>query len=265
MDDYLDLDTLMMGEPPEAEFEGLALECVKCRTVQPADSLTTGWRSGVDSAAPGCIFCGGELRPTLPPIKSLGVDLSNFVEASGALPVHRVLSRYAECCNVKFSLGENPIDTSRVFQPEAVLPVIAIEAMRIWQSLERRPGEASPSKNTLGVRLVRRSDSFFRLSAEVQDIGSDTLSTLRLLVFTLASRRVLGLAEGERIDISPRLAMWETINWESHGLAEIPMPPDFDPKVFQREFIRSEEQRLSMSRAQGRVNSASSADRSGAR
>ena len=166
----------------------------------------------------------------------LGIDLDLISEGVQALSVHRLLARYAQVCNIEFSFGDHKLQTDQVFQPESMLPIISIEAMRIWQSVEHRPGRPASNVDTLEVEFDDSIDGFFPLASYPAAIGSDTTSTLRLLVFVLAARRVLGMKENSKIDLARYISKWDQINWEGETLPEIPIPEGFDLGFQHREF-----------------------------
>jgi len=68
-------------------------------------------------------------------------------------------------------------------------------------------------------------------------VGSDVSSTLRLLVFILAARRVLGLTENARIDLVPFIAQWDKIEWDGETIPQIPVPEGFDLNFQMKEFV----------------------------
>lgn len=170
---------------------------------------------------------------------SFDTDLSALLETPSCLPVHRILARYTQSCGITFSVGDNKIEAINVFQPEAFLPVIALEAMRIWQSIERPAGQVGEQVDSLQANLTPSSSGLFPMSAFPPAIGSDISSTLRLLVFTLAARRTLGLREGFHIDLLPHLMSWEQIDWSSDTLPQLPIPGGFDLDFQRTEFSQS--------------------------
>ena len=179
----------------------------------------------------GCPICSGRM------LADLGVELDQLIEGADLLSVHRVLARYAQVCNIEFSLGDHKIRSEQVFQPEAMLPIISIEAMRIWQSVEHRPGQKPSDRDTLDVDFDDSLEGFFPLAAYPAAIGPDTTSTLRLLVFLLAARRVLGMKENSKIDLVRYISKWDQIDWEGDTLPEIPIPEGFDLGFQHREFV----------------------------
>lgn len=211
-------------ENEQSTINPTLMQCAHCGHIEAMTSMGD------------CSICSGELRPQLPQTMDLDVDLAELTEGVTALPVHRVLARYAQCCDVQFTLGENPITPEQVFQPETLMPVIAIEALRIWQSLERRPGSAPLDDDSMQIEFKQVEDGFFEYSAYPPHIGSDLTSTLRMLVFLLAARRVLGMVEGEKIDLIPKISLWENIDWSSDLLPDIPMPADYKGDFHYKEF-----------------------------
>lgn len=200
------------------------MQCARCGHME----TTTGHSE--------CSICAGQLRVPLPSTIDLGIDLGAIAEGVDAIPVHRILARYAQCCDITFTLGENALSPEQIFQPEAILPVVSIEALRIWQSIERRPGQTPLDEDTLGVEFREVNDGFFKYSAYPADIGADLSSTLRMLVFLLAARRTLGMVEGQKIDLAPRIALWDKIDWGSDILPDIPVPEGFDALFHHHEF-----------------------------
>ena len=186
---------------------------------------------------PRCSICGGEMANAPTPLIDLGIDINSVEQGAEALSVHRVLARYAGQCNIRFTLGDNDLTPEQIFQPEALLPVISIEALRIWQTISQRPGHTMRHDDTMHVEFRDAGDGFFPYSAYPPGIGHDASSTLRLLTFVLASRRVLGMVENTKIDLVPFLTEWNKIDWSSDSLPDIPIPSQFDPTFMQREFI----------------------------
>src|SRR5690625_3875481 len=54
-----------------------------------------------------------------------------------ALAVHSVLAHYTRQCNVSFTLSDHAVMADQVLQPEAILPIISLEAIRIWQDISK--------------------------------------------------------------------------------------------------------------------------------
>jgi len=177
-----------------------------------------------------CSICSGLL------LADFDVDLDALTEGAEALSVSRVLARYTEVCGIEFALGENKLRAWQVFQPESILPVISIEAMRLWQCIEHPAWKAPLATDTLEVEFEKVSEGFFPMASYPAAIGSDISSTLRLLVFVLAARRVLGLKENSTIDLVPYISKWDNINWEGEELPDIPIPEGFDLGFQHREF-----------------------------
>lgn len=176
-------------------------------------------------------MCGGLVLP------DLGIDLLDIEGGADTLAIHRVLAKYTQVCGIEFSLGEHRLTQEQVFQPESILPVISVEAMRIWQSLETRPNLPPAAEDTLGIEFDISRDGFFPLASYPPLVGTDLTSTLRLLVYVLAARRVLGLKEGMKIDLAPYISKWDQIDWEGESLPNIPIPEGFDLQFQHKEFM----------------------------
>lgn len=184
----------------------------------------------------GCSICSGDLVPPLASRIDLGIDLEKINEGVQALSVHRVLAHYARIMNVEFVLSDSPLTAMQVFQPEAIMPVVSLEALRIWQTLEHRPGTPLSGLDSLEVQFRENREGFFPLSAYVPAIGSDFTSSLRMMVFCLAARHVLGMVENRKIDLFPLIAQWDKINWDSSDLPEITVSSSFDGNFRSKEF-----------------------------
>ena len=209
------------SSPPRA----IRYSCVRCKNIESA-------------GASSCQNCGSHLEEVPEPLIDLGVDLQKLDQGVELLSVHRVLAKYATQCNVSFQLGENELTPEQVFQPESLLPIVSIEALRIWHTISQRPGSvAANDKDTFEVEFKAQPDAFFPYSSYPPAIGTDTTSTLRLLTFVLAARRVFGMAENSRINLAPFLTEWQNIDWSSDVLPDIPIPKNFDATFMQREFL----------------------------
>lgn len=184
-----------------------------------------------------CRICAGEMLPPVPMAVELGLDLGSLTRGADSLSIHRVLAQYANCCGIQFFLGDTRLRSEQLFQPEAVMPVIALEAMRLWQSIEQRPGTPAAPFDSLEITFSESSNGFFPLAAYPPPVGSDVSSTLRLLVFILAARRVLGLTENARIDLVPFIAQWDKIEWDGETIPQIPVPEGFDLNFQMKEFV----------------------------
>lgn len=171
--------------------------------------------------------------------------MANFPEPLTAPPaqlaVHRVLAQYLNRCGIRFTYAGNPLAPEQLLQPEGLLPVIAIEAMRIWQLLSHRPGAEPDRHDTFQVEFSDAVDgAFFPLAAYPALIGSDTTSTFRLLVFLLAMRRVLGLKEGQTIDLRGYVDAWDRLDWTNDTLPDIPIPEGYDLQYQLQEFLAAD-------------------------
>lgn len=157
-----------------------------------------------------------------------------------SLSIYRLLSHYADTNGNTFLLAGNPVPSQTVFSPEMLLPVVALEAMRIWQTIERPANDISypidPLDESLGLTFMESETSFFPLSVQTPSLTQDITSSLRLLCFNLASRRVFALQEGESIDLEPLLEEWKHIDWYAETISDIPVPKDFNSNFMRNEF-----------------------------
>lgn len=172
------------------------------------------------------------------------VNFDTGISAKPALnlQVHRVLYHYCQSCQVSFELGGNTIHPSQVLGQNQFLPIVGLDAMRVWQTLGQG---ASFSK--LGITDSFNADlspdprGLFGMSCTPPSIQSDLTSTLRLLVWTLSARRVLGLKLNATVDLSKLVSAWNRnqfqIKWDDPILPQIPVPDDFDPEYFTNEFM----------------------------
>jgi hypothetical protein len=187
-----------------------------------------------------CIECGGELTldAPLPGSSILGDPEGDSIDLGlEKLSVHRVLSKYVSTCNITFSLGSNKLPVEQIFNPEALMPIISVEALRIWQIISHRQGFPLDAVDTMQIEFRQVSNTYFPIAAYPVGIGSDIASSFRLLAFLLATRHVFGLRENSKIDLLPFLNVWSQINWDSEDLPEIPLPSVFDPAFRLSEFI----------------------------
>jgi len=164
--------------------------------------------------------------------------------APEAVSIQRVLARYVEVNNIQFTIGGGTrLRAEQVFQPECLMPIVALEANRIWQMLAKHPNSSMGVEGRLGAVYARdqNENSYFPYIAHPPVIGDDITSTMRLLVFLLSARRVLGLKENQTIDLYPHIRQWDSIDWEgaqeSGEVPEIPLPEGFDLDFQRKEFI----------------------------
>lgn len=161
-----------------------------------------------------------------------------FIESS--YPVHRLLARYVRQVGVTFKIGDHTLDPEQVFQPEALLPIVALDAERIWGDLCSRPARPSLKDDSLMTEFESAREGFFPLSAHPVDIKNDLSSTLRMLSYILAARRVFSLKENQTIELTPYLSAWRSIDWTQNTLPQIPTPESFDREFFKNEFKTKE-------------------------
>lgn len=162
--------------------------------------------------------------------------------------IERLLAHYAEENGNRFLVEGSPIPSQTVFSPEMLLPVVALEAMRLWQSLERPANSIEPFKEnpdeSLGVTFMEVESSFFPLAAyppllvKSNNSTHSTASSLRLLCFSLASRRVFALKEGQDINLTPLIDAWSEIDWYGDAIKDIPIHDSFDTAFMKNEFER---------------------------
>lgn len=157
-----------------------------------------------------------------------------------SLSIYRLLAQYAETNNNTFLLEGNPISSHIIYSPEMLLPVVALEAMRIWQTMERPANSVEPMgiqvDESLGVTFIESESSFFPLAAYTPPLTQNLASSMRLLCFNLANRRVFALKEGEAIDLAPFLDAWKDIDWYSEAINDLPVHKDFNAAFMQNEF-----------------------------
>lgn len=197
-------------------------------------------RCGSHAFGSACAGCGGPLV-SQSEAPAMRLNLDRIIEGAPILSAHRLLAGYARACHVKFAVYKNSVSEQTVFQPEFVMPVIAIEALRIWKVIHGASQEdcnrVSETDKTV-VRFKKQPDSLFPLCAYSPDIGQDHNSTLRLLALCLAARHVLGMVENTTIDLSSYIEAWDKMDWGfTDRLPEIIMPADFDAQFRQREFM----------------------------
>jgi len=150
------------------------------------------------------------------------------------LCIQRILARYVQVNNIQLRLGEMAVRAEQVFQPECLMPIVALEADRIWQMLPFKTIRtlSEQEAGTVGATYEQDQNSYFSYSAHPPQISEDVSSTLRLLTFVLAARRVLGLKENQHIDLMPYITKWSEIDWEhaveNGQLPDIPVPESFD-------------------------------------
>lgn len=157
------------------------------------------------------------------------------------LDVQRVLYHYAEQCNVQFFLAGNKIKASQVFGLNQFLPVIGLDAMRIWHSLQQNStGRRVTGDQPLNAHVEADPNGLFGMRCRPVSIQNDLTSTLRLLVWTLSARRVMGLRLNAHVDLNKRVQAWDAqqfvINWNDPILPQIPFPDDMDSEFFLHEF-----------------------------
>lgn len=197
---------------------GLDNRCSSCAGRLDADGL--------------CPQCGGV---------GTGIQLSGKAPQAplAALQVHRILGRYIQKMGVSLSVGENAIDEISIMRPESILPVVTLDALRIWNDLGSQLGVlVEGQSDSLGVDIESNDAAYFLVSATPAPIGQDIGSTLRLLTYVLATRRVLGLHEGQHIDLLPLMRTWDEIRWDTPNgeLPEVPLAAGYDRKIFFHEF-----------------------------
>jgi len=165
--------------------------------------------------------------------------------APEALSIQRVLARYVELNNIQFMLGEGTrLRAEQIFQPECLMPIIALEADRIWQSLAKWPSSVIDAEGDIGSTYTqdKEENSYFPYIVYPPIVGNDVTSTMRLLVFLLSARRTLGLKENQTIDLLPYIKQWDQIDWEaaqeSGEMPEIPVPDGFDLEFQMKEFLQ---------------------------
>lgn len=155
------------------------------------------------------------------------------------LSVPRILAQYTKKNGNRFFLqGREIVDSHFIYSPEMFMPIVALEAMRLWQSIEKPAHSEAEYDDSLGIVFSESESSFFPLAAHPPLIHSDSLlSTLRLLCFNLANRRVFALKENADIQLDSFVMAWKDINWYSDTIDEIPVPEDYDNQFLQNEFV----------------------------
>jgi len=161
------------------------------------------------------------------------------------LSTQRILTNYAKINNIKFTVGGQPVLAEQVFQPECLMPIISLEANRIWHMLGQScvTGSKDPDQmGDLGAIYERDENGYgyFGCISHPPAIADDVTSTMRLLTFLYATRRVLALKENHTIDLLPYIKAWDTINWDladqTREMPEIPLPEEFDLEFQMSEF-----------------------------
>lgn len=133
---------------------------------------------------------------------------------------HRVLARYAEQCNVTFTVAGQPMPHSAVFMPELFLPVIIAHGYRIWQRMAFNDGEQDDTKS-FGAVVHDCSDALFGVSANCAPIKhGEIASTLRLLALTKAAEEVLLIERDKQIQLDEFIDQFQKLDWEQ-GLPQI--------------------------------------------
>lgn len=158
------------------------------------------------------------------------------------LDIHRVLYHYSKQCDVRFHLAGNPVEPSQVFGKNQFLPIIGIDAMRVWHSLQQNAkGKKAIGDQPFNAYVRPDPKGLFGMQCQPSAITNDLTSTLRLLVWTLSARRVMGLRLNADIDLEQRILAWNeqrlVIDWNEPLLPQIPLPKDMDADFFMREFI----------------------------
>jgi len=110
--------------------------------------------------------------------------------------------------------------------------------------LAKRPSSVTEGEGDLGSVYERdkKEVSYFPFIAYPPVVGDDVTSTMRLLVFLLSARRILGLKENQKIDLLPYIKQWDKIDWdavlESAEMPDIPVPDGFDLNFQMKEFLK---------------------------
>lgn len=166
-------------------------------------------------------------------------ELGEHTDSATTLCIYRILAQYATENKNTFLLNGGEVSSHVIYSPEMLLPVVALEAMRIWQTLERPANSITDldiTEESLGVTFIESDQSFFPLSAHPPLLTQNIASSMRLLCFSLANRRVFALREGETINLDPLLKEWKHINWYSDMINDIPVPDDFNNGFMRNEF-----------------------------
>lgn len=133
---------------------------------------------------------------------------------------HRVLARYAEQCNVTFTVAGQPMPHSAVFMPELFLPVIIAHGYRIWQRMAFNEGDQVDTKS-FGAVVHDCSDALFGVSATCAPIKHGEISsTLRLLALTKAAEEVLLIERDKQIQLDEFIDQFQKLDWDQ-GLPQI--------------------------------------------
>ena len=170
-------------------------------------------------------------------ISALSMNLDDLLEGAPVLSVHRVLANYTKACNVSFVIHNTPMLAEQIFQPEFIMPVVSIEALRIWKSLKGESNQVLVQEDSSMVQFVKGAEGLFPLSAYCPGVGQDPSSVLRLMTFCLSVRHVFGLVEKSTIELTPFISQWDKIDWTfTDKLPEVWMPEDYDASFKDREF-----------------------------
>jgi len=161
------------------------------------------------------------------------------------LSTQRILTNYVKINNIKFMVGTQPVLAEQVFQPECLMPIISLEANRIWHMMGQScvmKSRNSEQMGDLGAVYEHDADGYgyFGCIAHPPAIAGDVTSTMRLLTFLYATRRVLALKENHTIDLQPYIKAWDAIDWDlanqTREIPEIPLPEEFDQEFQMNEF-----------------------------
>lgn len=145
---------------------------------------------------------------------------TDLLSPPDSLESHRVLARYAEQCNVTFTVAGQPMPHSAVFMPELFLPVIIAHGYRIWQRMSFNDDEHGDTKS-FGAVVYDCSDALFGVSATCAPIRhGDILSTLRILALTKAAEEVLLIERDKQIHLDDFIDQFQKLDWDD-GLPQI--------------------------------------------
>lgn len=134
---------------------------------------------------------------------------------------HRVLARYAEQCNVTFTVAGQPMPHSAVFMPELFLPVIIAHGYRIWQRMAFNDDGDQGDTKSFGAVVHDCSDALFGVSATCAPIKhGEIASTLRLLALTKAAEEVLLIERDKQIQLDAFIDQFQKLEWDQ-GLPQI--------------------------------------------
>lgn len=152
------------------------------------------------------------------------------------LSIPRILAGYVSLCGIKFTVNGKIVDPYNIYSPEMFMPVVGLEALRLWHNLGQAKGE--DLSKSLQITFAQTPDGLFPLSAHTALIKRGCLlSTLRLLCFNLANRRVFALKENESIELQPFIDTWRNeIDWNSAVVKPLPVPEVYDGNFLNREF-----------------------------